>query len=129
MIDQVIYNNKSPWPVPENSQTGITLNRFDVDNHFGENWKLVPVGEIVGVKAISNDKSVNVYPNPASEQIKIAISGESNTTGAIYSSTGELVKQFKLEFNGEKTIDVSNLNNGIYLIKIGTFTKKLLINK
>jgi hypothetical protein len=45
----------------------------------------------------------------------------------MYSSLGQLVKQIKLEPNCETTIDVSNLNKGIYLIKIGKFSAKVLI--
>jgi hypothetical protein len=127
VIDQVIYNNKSPWPMLQSSQQGITLNRFDVDNHFGENWKMLSVDEIVGVPAISNNKTVTVYPNPGSEIVRITFNGKSNLSGELYSSTGQLVKQFKLDQNGSATIDVSTFNNGIYLLKLGTVTEKILI--
>jgi len=42
---------------------------------------------------------------------------------------GQLVKQVKLNQIGEATIDVSNLNEGIYMIKIGTYTSKVVISK
>jgi hypothetical protein len=127
VIDQVIYNNKAPWPVLQNSQQGITLNRFDVDNHFGEYWKLLSIGEIVSAPILSNNKSISVYPNPASDKIQVSVNGASNASGELYSSTGQLVKQFKLESSVEKVIDISNLRKGIYLLKIGTFTEKILI--
>jgi len=127
VIDQVIYNNKTPWPVLQNSQEGITLNRFDVDNHFGEYWKLVPIDEMVGVQVISLNKLVKVYPNPGSDKIRITFNGQSNLSGEIYSSTGQLVKQFKLDQSGSATVNVSTFTNGIYLLKLGTVTEKVLI--
>jgi len=127
VIDQVIYNNKAPWPVLQNSQQGITLNRFDVDNHFAEYWKVLSIGEMVSSPAISNNKSFTVYPNPATDKLRISANGEPNSVGEMYSSMGQLVKQIKLQPNGETTIDVSNLSNGIYLIKIGEYSTKVLI--
>ena len=129
VIDQVIYDIKAPWPVPQNSQEGITLSRFDVDNHFGEYWKILPIGEMVNVTAISNNKSITVYPNPANNRLKISAVGDSNSSVDMYSSLGQLVKQIKLDFNGEATIDVSNLNKGIYMIKIGKYTSKVMVSK
>jgi len=129
VIDQVIYNNKAPWPVLQNAQQGITLSRFDVDNHFGEYWKIIPLDEMVGVPMISKNKLVNVYPNPGSDKIRITFNGQSNLSGEIYSSTGQLVKQFKLDQSGSVLVDVSGFTNGIYLLKLGNITEKVLISK
>jgi hypothetical protein len=127
VIDQVIYNNKAPWPVLQNSQQGISLTRFNVDNHFGEYWKQSSIGEMVGVQVISNNQSISVYPNPASNQILVSAIGESNMLIQIYSSLGQIVKSATLDQNGTSTIDVSDLKKGIYLVKIGKFTQKILI--
>jgi hypothetical protein len=127
VIDQVIYNNKTPWPVPQNSKVGITLSRFDVDNHFGEYWKLLSIDQMVGIHEILDTKSFAVYPNPAIDKIKIVANGEVNSVCEMYSSLGQLVKQIQPEPNGEMSIDISSLNTGIYLIKIGNTTTKVLI--
>jgi hypothetical protein len=127
VIDQVIYDVKAPWPVPQNSLQGITLNHFDADNHFGENWTLLSISEMFIGPAISENKSLSVYPNPANDKLTIAVKGESISTGEIYSSIGQLVKQFKLITNDITTIDVSDLQKGIYLVKAGKFTTKVLI--
>jgi len=129
VIDQVIYNNKSPWPMPENSQTGITLNRFDMDNHFGENWKLISVGEIVGVHAISDKPSITVYPNPASSKITVTVLGDFNSLIQVISPMGQIVKSSQLDKKGSAEINISDLKNGIYFIKSGSFTEKLLISR
>lgn len=129
VIDQVIYNNKAPWPLPQNSQEGITLNSFDVDNHFGENWKLLSTNGMVSAPTISNSPTISVYPNPATDQLKITVNGNTNLTAALYSSLGQLVKQFQLNSNGVATVDVSHLEKGIYLLRVGTQSSKVVIYK
>ncbi len=127
VIDQVIYNNKSPWPVLLNTQQVIALKGYDVDNHFGENWKLVSVGDIVGVHAISAEPSISVYPNPSSSKIKVSVLGDSNALIQVISPMGQLVKSVQLDQIGTAEVDISDLKNGVYLIRTGTFTEKLLI--
>jgi hypothetical protein len=127
VIDQVIYSNKAPWPIPLNAHQGITLTRYDVDNHFGEYWKVIPVNDMTGISAISEKPSFTLYPNPASDQLRIAVNGQSNVSCEIYSSLGQLVKQIKLDYNGETTIDVSSLKNGIYMVRVGQSTTKVTI--
>ncbi len=129
VIDQVIYGIKDPWPVPQNSKQGISLTRFDVDNHFGEYWKILAIDQMVGVPATLKNKSLTVYPNPGNDKIKITFKDQSNLYGEIYSSTGQLIHQFRLDQNGGATIDVSTWSNGIYLLKLGTVTEKVLINR
>jgi len=127
VIDQVIYSNKAPWPIPLNAHQGITLTRYDVDNHFGEYWKVIPVNDMTGISAISEKPSFTLYPNPASDQLRIAVNGQSNVSCEIYSSLGQLVKQIKLDYNGETTIDVSSLKKGIYMVRVGQSTTKVTI--
>lgn len=129
VIDQVIYNNKTPWPAPLSSQYGITLSRFDVDNHFAEYWKLLPVGEIVSAPEIAENGSFVVYPNPVTNQLFISAKGESNSMAAIYSSMGQLIKQIKLNENGETILDASMLENGIYLVKVGNNRSKVIVSR
>ncbi|MGE5393530.1 MAG: CotH kinase family protein [Candidatus Saccharibacteria bacterium] len=129
VIDQVIYNNKSPWPLPQNSQQGITLNSYEVDNHFGENWKLLPINGMVSTPAISSSPSITVYPNPATDQLRITVTDNTNLTAELYSSLGQLVKQIRLNSFGVTTVDVSGLNKGIYLLRAGSYSTKVVINK
>jgi len=65
VIDQVIYGNNAPWPVPQDSQHAISLSSYTVDNHFGEYWKLQSISEIASVPIPSTNKSSSLYPNPS----------------------------------------------------------------
>lgn len=73
------------------------------------------------------DPNIDIYPNPANNEIKVICTGE--TEIEIFSITGELVKTQNQVINNT-TIDISDLNSGIYLVKIksgnSVVTKKLI---
>jgi hypothetical protein len=81
-------------------------------------------------------KDVNVYPNPANEQLNISIPalGEAVTV-SIYNLNGQVVKTTQLEGNMITPIDISTLSGGMYLVRIvsaeGTLrvTKKIQVVK
>lgn len=67
---------------------------------------------------ISNVEVFNsmVYPNPASEVININVTEQSNVT--IYDMAGRLV--VNAVANGRTTLDVSTLENGMYIVRVNT---------
>lgn len=129
VIDQVIYNNKAPWPLPQNSTECLTLNRFDVDNHFAEYWNVISIDQIVGVPTIITNQAIQVYPNPATDQINVSVSESPNTQVEIYSAVGQLIKQLKLDQSGHASFDVSGYSKGMYLVKIGNKSTKVFVTK
>lgn len=63
-------------------------------------------------------KELGVYPNPSSGNINITLENEeTNAFVSIVNLSGQIVKQ--LEWNGE-TIDLNDLNEGIYILKVRT---------
>lgn len=72
-----------------------------------------------GTTSISNhnDSEISVYPNPAFDKIEINYSGKQNIAD-IYSSEGKLLSTHTLR-NGNLILDVSMLNKGMYLVRIG----------
>jgi len=59
--------------------------------------------------------NLEIYPNPANNNLNIKIDVMSNYS--IYSFNGQLLNSGKLQ-QGKNTLDVSELNQGIYFIKI-----------
>ena len=59
--------------------------------------------------------NLSLYPNPASTYF--SLNGDFQSV-QIYSITGQLVKSFKSNFNSESQFEISDLNNGIYLVKV-----------
>jgi hypothetical protein len=126
VIDQVIYNNKAPWPLPNNSSEGISLIGYNVDNHFGENWQLQSIGIIVGNPELVTERSFSVYPNPSSGIITISGIEESDSAIDIYNMQGNKVRKVNLT-QGKNTINLSGLSNGVYLLRSGKKQGKLII--
>jgi hypothetical protein len=129
VIDQVIYNNASPWPVPTGSIQAISLKSSGVDNHFGVNWTLLNIDEVVGAKQLTTENQIKVYPNPATSKLTVSSSDNAGQFAVLISALGQTVRQFRLDTNGKTTVDVSDLSKGIYVVKIGAVTSKVLINR
>jgi len=65
--------------------------------------------------------TVEVYPNPASTKIVVRCQ-MSDVSKELYNSVGQLILSTK-----ENEIDVHNLNSGIYYLKVGIQTKKVVV--
>lgn len=81
----------------------------------------------VGIEETSQN-SLNIYPNPAQNFIQWQSDSELAQL-SIYSMTGQLLEEYR-NLNTINQIDISYLNNGIYLIKTlnksgESFTQKL----
>jgi hypothetical protein len=71
-----------------------------------------------------------IYPNPTSSTISIQFEHNNTVDNLrIYSISGELVKDIKIQQSNELlfTIEITNINPGIYFVKIGNHSKKLII--
>jgi hypothetical protein len=79
-------------------------------------------------------KSVNVYPNPATNFVNFEIDGLENGTVTISSITGQEVVNTSFA-NGVEKVDVNHLNNGVYIYTVRNLngevikTNKLVIRK
>lgn len=107
-----------PFPTPGGS-SGFDLDAVGVINEFN----ILSTAE--NQKA---ETKISLYPNPASDFIKI--NTDKDVEVKIYSINGALVKQGKTV---NKTLDVSDLSNGNYIIQIDNNSNKqnlkLIISK
>jgi hypothetical protein len=62
-----------------------------------------------------HNNSIIFYPNPAKDFINLILKDESLIT--IYNSVGQIVFTKKMNSN-DFIIDISNLTNGVYIIKL-----------
>lgn len=85
----------------------------------------------LAVKPVGAAQTISVYPNPARDEV--TIEGAKSMTMILCDVVGKAVMERKL--NGAKeTIDISSLNNGVYVVQIfdavsGTKTTKKLIKQ
>ncbi len=69
---------------------------------------------------LEEDKLI-VYPNPAKNQLNFDLSNlESNSTLSIYNLKGQLVQQVQGQSPSKVNLDISQLNQGMYLIQVQT---------
>ncbi|MEE9440267.1 MAG: Calx-beta domain-containing protein [Saprospiraceae bacterium] len=65
--------------------------------------------------------SVRIYPNVTNGQLYIDLNKETIASGVIMAINGNQVKEFTLE-NSFSTLDISNLQTGVYIIQLTTPT-------
>lgn len=88
----------------------------------------------VGIANINEVESLKIYPNPTTGQINIEIPEEinGNVTVDIYSLTGAKLNSQKVNKDNGR-LDISNLNNGIYLLRMEhngkIYSQKVKLNK
>jgi uncharacterized repeat protein (TIGR01451 family) len=92
------------------------------------------ISAVVGVD--SNHFGLSIFPNPASQQVNLAISSRVTETGiaGIFTIDGKLVaqQQVSLSENEQRlSFDVSSVPTGMYFVKVetnsGAITEKLVI--
>lgn len=87
------------------------------------NWLLNTVGNIsqnaalqtLDASDIARANAVDVWPNPAGNEVSIAVNNEPNATFALFDMQGRLCKQGPCG-----TVETSTLSNGVYVIRINT---------
>ena len=94
-----------------------TIYAYDVKN-------IININDSIPTKEV-----ISVFPNPADEKFRITISENTSYTLRIYSIDGKEFYVNSLQGNNE--INVSNLNDGQYIISVNTkkqtYTEKLVI--
>ncbi len=100
-----LMDNSSITVTDVNAPISINAGQFFV---YGNKLSTLGNNEIEAAKAII------LSPNPTSNNFTLS----ANTTKVeIYSITGQLVKSYKSNFSTESQFEISDLNNGIYLVK------------
>lgn len=107
-------------------ESGLTV--FSETNNYFDYTSIskITFNEGVGIESILADNtSIVVAPNPTKNYLMI--NGADNLYGSdlyIYSISGAVVSK-QAGWYGER-VDVSNLNSGIYFVRIGSTTSKFV---
>ena len=101
---------------------------WDTEDFFYDFYQYDPNGNPKGVNDLSNS-NIQLYPNPATERVTITLQKQqltNRTTISIYTMQGQLIKQYLL--GQEKAVlDISEIANGIYIVKICNNNENLII--
>lgn len=80
----------------------------------------------VMVNEFVSNKSFSLYPNPTNNFVIIKNEEFRIMNVDLFDLTGKIVKQFKIH-NSELKIQVGDLEKGVYIVRIGKQTKKLIV--
>lgn len=113
-----------------NSSTIINYNHTDANPNVGLNYyKIITVDKdgsqqtspilTISFDLVSNNL-VTVYPNPAKDELNVYWNSTNNQAVRflLFDISGKKIKLFDYVKSNNTKIDVSNLNNGIYLLEI-----------
>ncbi|MEO8147617.1 MAG: T9SS type A sorting domain-containing protein [Bacteroidia bacterium] len=92
----------------------------------------------LGVNSISGNETINIYPNPATDEITISYNfkNASHIKIELYNSIGEKIKvlvdeKYQVAENPQGFKNLAGLGKGIYLVKVSddenVFVKKLVV--
>ena len=108
-----------------------------INNVFDEIWPLTSAQQLldmfeetagitVSVSEITANK-FDVYPNPASSvlNIKSELNGEADVI--IYDMAGRCVKNIRVNDIGDATIDVNDIEKGVYIVNVNGNMTKLVV--
>jgi Lamin Tail Domain/Secretion system C-terminal sorting domain len=142
-IDSVIWDNGATFPDPTGASMELSTTTLNsVANDTGSNWapavSALSSGDL-GTPGAVNDftlgiddfktNNFKIYPNPTSKGF---VNISSNNGAAMKVTVFDVLgKQVINEMVSDKRLDVSNLNAGIYIMKVtqdnASVTKKLVI--
>ena len=135
----VVLWNADPLCIPKGDDWGGGCPELE-SNFFPMRAKLTvtayPTGAPVNNSGSFVDHMINIYPNPASDEIIVESSGEipENSSFSIYDYQGKLAMSGIIRSNSlRQTLDISHIANGFYFIKIqsrdNNLVKRLVIHK
>jgi len=89
---------------------------------------------ILGTKEIIlNSQDINLFPNPATNQLTIHTSSfhaNEAVTVSVMNVLGEVTQEEKLKWSGDESLNIENLSSGIYFLQMkwegGSVVKKFI---
>lgn len=119
-------NDNHTGPLVANDSASIRWGWGKIDALRCVNDALHRTGTYVGIHDPATTLPLQVYPNPTSQMATVLTgSGESQML-TVYSVDGRTVLQQKVQ--GLATIDLGGWDKGIYILKVGSRTTKLVKN-
>lgn len=106
------------YPVSASATTGT--NNITFDAIYTTYDTSGSVGEVISKKS-----DIKIYPNPIKDGIMNIVANGDEANVAIFDTTGKFINSSKVALNGNVgTMNVSNLEAGLYFVKIGTAESK-----
>jgi hypothetical protein len=105
--------------------TNVTATSFDIEVPALGYAVLELKGATTGINDI--ETGVSVYPNPTTGNITIDIDNKETQNVVISNITGSIVKQAQI--SGRGVINLADLANGVYFVRVGNSVTKVVLSK
>ena len=122
--------------------SGLTLTTaYDVyvvteDDHVSPSLQALPTkidvttSSVLGIEAVTLKNAVILYPNPFNDKLNIKASNANIESVLLFDILGKQIDNVELQ--EDNSLDMSNLNSGIYLLKVttdkGSIVKRIIKN-
>jgi hypothetical protein len=124
-------DNFSPYIHTLDDVIGTSVNSFEQSQRFTQ-MNLACVATLANLSTENVNEYeynyVNIFPNPAKNTLTLTSEKDGINEVEIVNALGQIVKEFSFETS--TTLDIKDLNNGVYFIKIlgeNILTKKLVV--
>ncbi len=116
--------NTTTVAVSPTVQITYTVNGTDVNGCSNNTTVTQNVSACTGIATLSNDVSINVYPNPNNGLFVIELPSTSKVT--VMNALGQAVVAETFEA-GKHTVNINNESTGVYFVKVMTNNKQQII--
>lgn len=116
--------NTASIAVSPTVQTTYTANGTDANGCSNNTTVTQDVSACTGIATLSNDASINVYPNPNNGLFVIELTSTSKVT--VMNALGEIVIAETFEA-GKNSVNINNESAGVYFVKVMTNNKQQII--
>ena len=124
-------DNYSPYIHTLEDVIGISVNSFEQSQRFTQmNIACVATLATLSTENVMENEynHVTIFPNPAKNILTLTSEIEGIKDVKIINTLGQTIKEFS--FETETTVDIKDLNNGVYFVKIlgeNSLTKKIVV--
>jgi hypothetical protein len=126
--DTALVANRCYVASPFANEDALYFGGFDPNSNVSTNMAWVYKKDFQANSVIdlnNHENNLNIYPNPAKNQVFLENINLENREFSIINLLGEQIKYGKL--NGQnQTIDISNLPPNVYIIKVGNQAAKFI---
>ncbi len=116
--------NTASIAVSPTVQTTYTVNGTDANGCSNNTTVTQDVSACTGIETLTNDASINVYPNPNNGLFVIELTSASKVT--VMNALGQVVIAEIFEA-GKHTVNINNESTGVYFVKVMTNNKQQII--
>ena len=105
--------------------SNVTLLKIGPYDQFPSGSEAPIESSLVDIKEIQATSDFRIYPNPVVTTLTIVVNLHEEIKAEIITVNGVVLKEIR--FCNKSTIDITNFEKGVYFVKVGENTKKIIV--